>query len=181
MKRLFLLPGFLLLLSCAAGQGNDERFSHGVAPDTLTAHLSLEALSKEESGQRIGIVLRNPAALPVQSIRSWMRFDPALVAISDLRIEDGRFSLFAPKERQVNETTGFLQLGGAARIAIAEERILFASFHVERTSGRTRETSPVILSFYDWKAEGNGHTAVLSLGSHGAVNIIEAPSSLPLP
>lgn len=181
MKRIFLLAGFLLLLISCSEQGNGERLTHSAAGDALTAHLSLEVLSKEESGQRIGIILRNPAALPVQSIRSWMQFDPALVAISDLRIEDGRFSLFAPKERQVNETTGFLQLGGAARTAIAEERIVFASFHVRETNGRTRETSPVILSFYDWKAEGNGHTAVLSLGSHGAVNVIEAPSSLVLP
>lgn len=181
MKRLLFLTGFLILASCG-GSGNGETLSHGVAGDALTARMAFEILGEEEGGVRIGIVVRNPARVPLQSIRSWVRFDPAHARVSDLRVEDGRFSLFAPREREVNEADGFIQLGGAVRSGVKEERVLFASFRVRRIGDRTAGgIAPAILSFYDWNAEGAGHTAALSLGPHGAVNIIDAPLSLVLP
>jgi hypothetical protein len=178
MKRFLLLTGLLLLSSCRVGESGKE-LAHGVAGDVRTARLSIELLGEEEGEWRVGIALENPAEVPVQSIRSWIQFDAARLGISDLHIEDGRFVLFAPGEKVI-EDEGFIQLGGAVREVITDKNLLFASFRVRERSGRKSGT-PTFLSFYDWRAEGNGHTAVLSLGSHGAVNIIEAPSVFMLP
>ena len=168
--------GILLITSCSSGTPDpDNALQHGAAKEDLSARLVLRVLKDQGQVKKVGVIVLNPAGAPIQSIRSWVRFDSAALQVKDLAIEDGRFSLFAPGEREIDLAEGFVKLGGAVRKPLHDKEILFASFTIRSPS----KEAPV-LSFYDWKAEGDGHTAVLSLHEKSIVNILHAPPSIEL-
>lgn len=176
MKRLFIIIGFIILTSCNAEKehSGENALKHAVAPDSLSVRLELSVLQKIHGTSTIGIVIHNPERVPIQSIRSWVQFDPSTTRIRDLGIVESRFGLFAPGERSIDQHEGFVMLGAAAQRPITDEKILFATFTV-RTDGDSAG-----LNFYDWREGGDGHTAVLSLQEDSVVNIVRLPSALSL-
>jgi len=176
MKHVLSLIGLLILASCGSAENQ-------VAPDNGLVHrsageqtvvMSLRILVEQEEERTVGIVVSNPAQVPIQSIRAWVRFDPETVTVQDLTIADDRFILFAPGERTIDQEEGMIRLGGAVSEPIDDEEILFATFIVRSLDEDT------FLTFYDWRTEGDGHTAVLSLSEETVTNILIAPSSLEL-
>ena len=178
MKRILIIFGLLLLTSCGAEkeQSSGSTLKHSTAPDTLSARLELRLLEERQGTSTIGIVIHNPERVPVQSVRSWIQFNPSSMRVQNLGIVESRFALFAPGERTIDRREGFVKLGAAAQSPITDEEIVFATFTVRADSGDV----PSALSFYDWREEGNGHTAVLSLKEDSVQNIVRLPSSLPL-
>ena len=175
----FLLTGILFLSSCAGGGGAETRLKHEAVPESLTTTIALRVLESTGQVRKIGVVVLNPAAVPVQSIRAWVHFDPSQMRAHTLAIADGRFVLFAPGEREIDPMLGFVKIGGAVREPIRDTEILLATFTVQASP--SREAERPVLAFYDWQAEGAGHTAVLSLGEQQYVtNTVRAPSSLDL-
>jgi len=178
MKRFLIIIGLILLTSCGAEkkQSNNNELKHAVALDSLTARLELRLMQKIQGVSTIGIVIHNPSRAPIQSVRSWVQFDPSAMRIRDLGIVESRFALFAPGERMIDSSEGFVKLGAAAQTPITDEEIVFATFTVRLASGDT----PSALSFYDWREEGNGHTAVLLLEEDAVTNILRLPTALSL-
>ena len=176
MKRFLTITGLLLLVACGrqASTNGDQELKHAVAPDTLSARLELRILEKNAGKATIGIVIINPERVPIQSVRSWVKFDPLTMRVQDLGIVERRFALFAPGERTIDRREGFIKLGAAAKQPVADDEILFATFSVRA------DHTPVALTFYDWREEGDGHTALLSLSEDAIVNIVRAPSSIAL-
>ena len=183
MRLSSLLLGLLLLLTSCVGGGNDteDALRHPAAAETLTAKISLKVLEEHGGTRKIGIVVLNPAEVPIRSVRAWVRFDPTLLHVRDFTVTDPRFSLFAPGERSVDHREGFVKFGGAAVSLLSDRELLLATFVVELQTEDGRYDRP-ILSFYDWRSEGDGHTAVLSLPSpqKTVLNIVQPPFSLPL-
>lgn len=183
MRTALLTIGCLALFlgtACAPAGRQPEPSSslrHAPSPEALTATMELRTLREERGVHTIGIVITNPEGVPIQSVRSWVRFDPLTVNVQNLSIADDRFVLFAPGERTVDTTLGLVKIGTAAREPIRDTEILVATFTV-RVSARGAEAP--VLAFYDWRAEGDGHTAVLSLSRGGVANVAEAPRSLAL-
>ena len=85
----------LLLLSCSSGNGpnTDRSLSHSVAPESLSARMALRVIEDDGEKKIMAIVIHNPEHIPVQSVRAWVRFDPASLSLNDLAIQDGRFAL----------------------------------------------------------------------------------------
>lgn len=186
--RLFssLLLGILALSSCTgAGDSSKENaLLHPAAAEILTAELSLRILAEKGATRTVGIVLRNPAEVPVQSVRAWVTFDPKTLFIDNFVVEDGRFSLFAPGEHDIDLKEGFVKFGGAVGAPMTDRETVLASFTVHLPK---KPTGPLLLTFHDWQADGSGHTAVLSLPGKvsdatplGVLNIVQPPSSLAL-
>jgi len=133
----------------------------------------LRLLENSGDTKRVGILIQNPTHAPIQSIRAWVRFDPETVQVSDLTIEDGRLTLFAPNERDIDMEEGFVRIGAATREPITDSLMTLATFTMESSSTPT-------LTFYDWREGGDGHTAVLSLDGQSVKNLLQAPPSLEL-
>lgn len=177
MRAFFLSGGILLLLlSCSSGNGPDadQSLGHGVAPEDLSARMALRVIDDQGQKKMMAIVLHNPEHIPVQSVRAWVRFDPASLSLNDLTIEDGRFALFAPGEREIDSMEGFVKIGAAARMPIRDPFLTLATFTMESS-----ESDPV-LSFYDWRENGDGHTAVLTISEEGIQNILQTPPLIEL-
>ena len=177
MRTFFLSAGItLLLLSCSSGNGPnaDRSLSHSVAPASLSARMALRVIEDDGEKKIMAIVIHNPEHIPVQSVRAWVRFDPASLSLNDLAIQDGRFALFAPGERDIDSAEGFVKIGAAARSPINDPFLTLATFTVESS-----ESDPV-LSFYDWREDGDGHTAVLTISEDGIKNILQTPPLIEL-
>ena len=176
-----LLPSVvaaMLLTGCGGAEKEpnpEQALRKNSAPEELSARLELRILKRSEEKNTIGIILLNPSGTPIQSVRSWVQFDPATTQVSDLQMVDARFTLFAPGERTIED--GFVKIGVAAVDSIHDESVLLASF----TAAKTSATGvPAILRFYDWKSEGDGHSALLSFEGEVIRNVLAPPSSLQL-
>lgn len=183
MQRRSLLLGILLLslTSCSGSQGSEDlsgQLKPAAPVESLTARMALRVLHEDGSQQKIGMVVLNPEEVPIQSVRAWVQYDTEQLEVRDLTVEDGRFILFAPGERMIDPERGLLKLGTAVSHSLRDREILVASFVVQR-KGRVEGEKPVI-NFYDWRAEGEGHTAVLSVQNGVARNILQHPLSLAL-
>ncbi len=171
MRTLLSIIGILTLVSCGFGRepNPDNALSHSAAPTMHTARMVLRVLEDRGTEKKLGIVVQNPGRVPIQSVRSWVRFDPEAADISDLAIEQGDLVLFAPGERMINQAEGFVQIGAAARTPIRDDVFTVASFTVRGTP---------VLTFYDWRPEGDGHSALLSLQEGDVTNILASPPSI---
>jgi|GEM_PF-1761638 hypothetical protein len=168
----------VILSSCDSEDGaNVSRhgLKHGVAADMLTANIEFVINSDNSNSGTIDIVVKNLQSRPIQSARSWVRFDPNTVSVSNLILRDTRFSLFAPNEQEIDRKNGFIKFGGAALEAITDEEIILMSFDYKKIGSEDS-----ILTFYDWKAEGDGHTAVVILSGNTPMNILQVPSHITL-
>lgn len=177
MRTFFLSAGVLfLLMSCSSdnGSNSDRSLSHSVAPENLSARMALRVIDDQGERKTMAIIIHNPEHIPVQSVRAWVRFDPASVFLSDLAMQDGRFTLFAPGERDIDPVEGFVKIGAAVRSPIRDSFFTIATFTME-----SAEADPV-LSFYDWREDGDGHTAVLTISEEGIRNILQTPPLIEL-
>jgi len=177
MKHVLSLIGLLLLTSCGSAENKIDPKNGLVhrSAGEQTVVMSLRVLVEQDEVRTIGIVVSNPAQVPIQSIRAWVRFDPETMTVQDLTITDARFILFAPGERTIDQEKGMVRLGGAVHEPIDDEEVLFATFTL-----RSSSSEAPVFAFYDWRAEGDGHTAVLSLTEDVATNILTAPPSIEL-
>lgn len=173
MRILFSTLGVLLLLtSCSLSRKprDDRALMHDAARETLSAHMALRVLHDNGQTKTIAIVLQNPQRALIQSVRAWVQFDAALLTVSDLAIEDGRFMLFAPGERGIDAEKGFVKIGAATKEPMTDDTTTLATFTIY-----SHTTAKPVLTFYDWRIGGDGHTAVLSIDGGKAINILTAP------
>lgn len=168
----------ILLVGCAAGGDDSRSLLKDDENEVPSAELSLRVLEKFTDGTfRVGIVISNPHRESITSVRSWVSFQPAALAVDALRIEDERFSLVAPGEWEVAEGDGLMKIGLATPEPVRDGEILLASF---RAAADPELRSP--LTFYDWRADGKGHTTVLKVKVNGDVTpLLLPPTSLTLP
>ena len=153
----------------------DNRLIHNVAVEDLTVSMKLVVVESDGENMTIGIEVLNPNNVPIQSIRSWVRYGEVGVTAEDLEIKDKRFSLFAPGEQEIDEEKGIVKIGVAANESVLDEEILFATFKLKVQKGKH-----AMLSFHNWKAAGDGHTAVISWEDNTIKHVLQAPSSLEL-
>jgi hypothetical protein len=153
----------------------ENRLRHNVSAEDLTATMQLRVIESDEENMTIGIVVKNPNNVPIQSIRSWVRYGEDGVSAKSLEIIDERFSLFAPGEQEIDGQKGIVKIGAAASEAVTDEEILFATFNLN-----VKEGSRIVLAFHNWQAEGDGHTAVISWEENAIKHVLQAPSSLEL-
>lgn len=166
----------LILVSCGGGTtiSMDQELQHAVAPTELSARMTLKVLSEQNGEKRMRIVIENPARVPIQSVRAWLAFDPSLATVRNLVIEDQRFFLFAPDEKNIDTSLGFVKIGAAVREPIIDPVVTLASMDVSPR----RSDVPPVFTFHDWREEGDGHSAVLSFENGKLHNILSAPPSI---
>lgn len=127
----------------------------------------------------IDVVLENPSKQPLQSVQSWLEYDPKILKGLDVRISDS-FPLVAPGENAFSEDLSVVKLG-ASNISggMQETEIPFArvTFEVIKES-----TSVSQITFHEFSLLGQeGKTKALVIEEGRTVNVLKIrPHSLRL-
>jgi len=119
----------------------------------------------------IDVVLQNPSRQPLQSVQSWLAYDPKILKGMDVRISDN-FPLVAPGESAFSEAAGIVKIG-ASNVSggMTDPEIVFAriSFQVLKES-----TSISSVAFHEFSLLGQeGKTKALMIEAGRTVNVLK--------
>lgn len=127
----------------------------------------------------IEMVLKNPDAQSVISVRSWMEYNPAHLEGISIDTTDSPFTLVAPGEDGFEAENGRVKLGRSnISGGVKDKEVVVAKvkFRVKTFSGAVTELKP-----YDYQLTELGHVSVNIIDQGFPVNILtEEPKVLPL-
>ena len=172
MKKTFLTSLFTILLLggyvCAHAEGD--------------ASLELQTSAKQyNAGDEINvdIMLKNPGAQNVISIRSWLEYNPAVLAAENIDSSGSSFTLGAPGEDDISAGEGLVKIGRSnisGGVTESETKVATVKFKV-----LSQNLSDAKISFYDYQVTELGHTSVNVIEDGFPVNILaEKPKDLEL-
>ncbi|MBT3835181.1 hypothetical protein HOF56_02930 [Candidatus Peribacteria bacterium] len=118
----------------------------------------------------IDIILNNPSAQPIQSIQSWISYDPMLLKGVDVSVGD-EFPLVAPGEKTFDEIQGLVKIG-ASNVSggVNSSQLNFARVTFEVLA----EDSESKVSFYEFSLLGQeGKTKALVVEAGRTVNVLK--------
>ena len=125
------------------------------------------------------IVIKNPSGQPLQSVQSWLEYDPKILKGVDVRVSDS-FPLIAPGEQTFSEGSGRVKIG-ASNVSggVTESEIVFARVQFQVLK-EVEETAHV--KFHEFSLLGQeGKTKVLMVEEGRVVNILKTrPNDLRL-
>lgn len=119
----------------------------------------------------IDIVLTNPSRQPLQSVQSWVEYDPDVLKGVEVRIVD-QFPLVAPGEQAFSSEKGLVKLG-ASNVAggMQEPEAVFARVKFQVLS---QSADPVLIRFHEFNLLGQeGRTKVLLIEEGRTVNVLK--------
>ncbi|HLC76474.1 MAG TPA: cohesin domain-containing protein [Candidatus Peribacterales bacterium] len=119
----------------------------------------------------VDVVLQNPSKHPLQSVQSWLEYDPKIIEGTDVRISD-HFPLVAPGENTFSEDAGLVKLGASnVEGGMVDSEIVFArvTFRVLKES-----TSVADITFHEFSLLGQeGKTKALVIEEGRTVNVLK--------
>ena len=171
MKKIFITT--LLLISIAA-------VGYKVVSAQGDATLELKTpVTQARSGDEIivDIVLKNPDAANVISVRSWLEYNPAHLLAENIDTSESSFPLSAPGEDTISSAEGLIKIGRSnisGGVTDVETTVAKIRFKVLASSAANTD-----ISFYDFQVSELGHTSVNIIESGFPVNILaEKPETL---
>ena len=156
MKRTLILTIALLSTLCFGNvfaAGNEASLE--LKPSVKTASQGDEV--------EMDLILKNPGARPVISVRSWLQYDPSALEGVQIVTQDSPFTLSAPGEDGFDPTEGHVKIGRSnisGGVTDVETVVATIRFKVKTASKMTTLVEP-----YDYQVSELGHVSV---------NIIEA-------
>ncbi len=127
----------------------------------------------------LDIVLSNPSAQPIQSVQSWLEYNPKTLKGLEVRISDS-FPLVAPGEQAFSEESGRVKIG-ASNVSggMKESEIVFARVKFEVL----KESEEILtVGFHEFSLLGQeGKTKVLVIEEGRTANVLKTrPNKLRL-
>jgi len=119
----------------------------------------------------IDIVLQNPSSQSIQSIQSWIAYDPAVLQGRDVRIVD-EFPLVAPGEQAFSPEQGLVKIGASnVRGGMDEQEFVFARLQFDVIA---EIDSLIPIRFHEFSLLGQeGRTKALVIESGRTVNVLK--------
>jgi hypothetical protein len=125
----------------------------------------------------VDIVLKNPGAETVISVRSWLEYDATALEATNIDTSASSFTLSAPGEDDISSSEGRVKIGRsniAGGVTDKETTVAIVKFKVLSSYKANTE-----ISFYDYQVSELGHTSVNIIDSGFPLNILaEEPDSL---
>lgn len=118
----------------------------------------------------LDVVLTNPSLQPIQSVQSWLAYDPAVLQGQDVRVAD-TFPLVAPGEQTFSAERGVVRIG-ASNVSggMRDPEITFARVTFQVLAS---VTDPVHIRFHEFSLLGQeGKTKVLLVEGGSTVNVL---------
>jgi uncharacterized protein YcfL len=190
-KQLLLIGSSLLLLVSCASETPQTKPVNTAALQQLvmqqkeqekTATLTLttsDPLTLTAGGTfTVLVTLQNPAHTPIDSVRSWLTFDPSKLHVQSMDDRNSAFDLALADEKKFDNTTGIVSIGrSSSKVqngnSLQVEQIVFQALP------RGDEATTAI-DFYDYKANTEGHTGVYHLVDGAPYNILQEPQNTSL-
>jgi len=171
MKKTFITTLFLIALAVAG---------YTLVSAQGDAELELQSSATQaDSGDEftVDVVLKNPDAESVISVRSWLEYDATALEADSIDTSSSLFTLSAPGEDEVSSEEDHIKIGRSnisGGVTDTETTVATITFKVLATSAQTSE-----ISFYDYQVSELGHTSVNIIESGFPVNILsEEPESI---
>lgn len=125
----------------------------------------------------IDIVIKNPNNLPINSITSWIKYDPTVYKALSIKSDDSPFTLASPDGDKINAKEGLIQIARAAiGSAIIDDEIIVASVILEILTDQKISSN---LEFFNFQKTELGQTGIFSTTGLFTENILqEEPKKL---
>ena len=132
----------------------------------------------------LDIVITNPSRQPIQSIQSWLEYDPTVLKGVDVRIADS-FPLVAPGEQSFDPEQGIVKLGasnvmgGVSEYEFSFARVRFQVISAKGTIPSAQSSvgvggEPVKVSFHEFSLLGQeGKTKVLIVEEGRTMSVLK--------
>jgi uncharacterized protein YcfL len=189
-KQLLLIGSSLLLLVSCASETPQKK------PDTTalqqlvmqqkeqekTATLTLttsDPLTVMAGGTfTVLVTLQNPAQTSIDSVRSWLTFDPKKLQVQSMDDENSAFDLALADENKFDNTTGIVSIGRSSSTVQNGKSLLVEKIVFQALSRGDEATTAI--DFYDYKENTDGHTGVYHLVDGVPYNILQEPHNTSL-
>jgi hypothetical protein len=171
MKKTLLTTLLLLILSVAG-----YSYAFADADASLELKPSVAQANKDEEFN-VDIVLKNPQAQNVISVRSWLEYDASALEAENIDSSKSLFTLSAPGEDEVSAGEGRVKIGRSNITGGVKDTETVVATVKFKVLAATAESSKI--SFYDYQVSELGHTSVNIIDSGFPSNILsEEPKSI---
>lgn len=150
------------------------------AATTGDAELKLKSsVSSAKKGDKfkVDIMLKNPSAKKIISVRSWLGYDTKSLKAVSIDTKDSDFTLAAPGEDEASSSEGRIKIGRSntsGGVVKTETTVATVNFEVITSSSGNSK-----ISFYDYQVSELGHTSVNIIESGFPLNILaKEPDSI---
>ncbi len=132
-------------------------------------------------GERVvvDVVISNTNNQEINSVASWIKYDPAKLNALEINDESSTFDLAAPDGNKINKKEGLVQIGRAKIGGTAKDQeIPVVSVIFEVITDQKTETN---LEFHNYQQSELGNTGVFAISGSLTENLLtEAPKTLKL-
>ncbi len=177
-----LIFGNLLILSIFLLSACSHSNLHGSAIERIqaaqevkkTVTLQLLKLSKNSNDDEVvlRLSLLNPSNLPIQSVQSWLSYNPKLLKGISIDTQASDFDLMAPYNNNFDSYMGLVMLGRSTTKVIDKEEITVVDIHFKKLSDAF-----AMIDTYDYKDDLKGHVSVNILKDNHPINVLIKPLS----
>ena len=143
------------------------------AAATKDAELMLKSSvtsAKKGDKFKVDIVLKNPSANKIISVRSWLTYDAKSLKATGIDTKSSLFTLSAPGEDTVASSEGRVKIGRSnisGGVTKTETTVASVNFEVIAATAATSK-----ISFYDYQVSELGHASVNIIDSGFPLNIL---------
>lgn len=142
-------------------------------PNT-SAELILEEESSDPYTTVVTIKAKNPDQYNIQSVRTWLTYDPTTLKAVKIDTSNSPFQIAAPQENTIEEAFGLIKIGRAnVSNEVRDEEIEIAKIVFVK---KLEEDQVSIIDFYNHKGN-KGNTQVNTVINKNVINISQKPQS----
>ncbi len=178
-KTFAFIIGLIILSSCAL-QEAEQRPSAEIVDKIKSAQKidkSIEfKLTKTKITPktfRVSLDLSNPEKREINSVRTWLSYNPEDLKIIKIETQDSDFNLAAPGENEYDAEAGLIKIGRSQTNGVRQKsEMKVAEIMLEKT-----QTGSVILDFYNYHENQDGHINANILFEGRVYNLAAKPDS----
>jgi len=146
---------------------------------TLTLKPSVTSTKKGDKF-KVDIILKNPSAKKVISVRSWLSYDSKSLKAVSIDTKTSKFTLGAPGEDTISSSENKIKIGRSnisGGVTATETTVATINFEVIASTAVSSK-----ISFYDYQVSELGHTSVNIIESGFPLNILsKSPDGIAIP
>lgn len=139
-----------------------------------SAEIYLTQKKADASNIIITVMVKNSKKIPVQSVRSWLSYNPKQITAVKIDTTKSSFETAAPTENNIEPLFGLIKIGRSTLGA----GILDADIEVAKIVCTIKDPqTPSIMDFFDYQSGEEGHTQIQTIQDGQVFNILKKPLS----
>lgn len=152
-----------------------KRIEEAKIKPALSAEFELETKQVDKFTTIATIFVLNPEQVAIQSVQSWLTYNPENIMAAKIDTSNSAFNVAAPDENTIEPLFGLIKIGRSqSEDAITETKIEVAK--VVFTKNKEQKDMDAFIDFYDYQEEG-GHSQIHILEDGTVFNIAKPPVS----